>query len=233
MNNSVEFRKEKAKKLRMTRPIVHDLNLDKIKEDLWDMQNECEEVRWYYETDEDTLLNALDGDEDEAYEFRMAFADLCAECDRMIEDLHDAFLPDNFDTLLVGIGAGEYGGGYFGWDSYEQDYYGLDVSDDYLKGKAAEKIKRYTKDQIIEFYTITLKVIYSYLGLKYRYDSLKSAMDIIKEQNTGVLNIVKEIDRLYDKAEEESHGFMWWSRKESYMELEKLFEALPQEAWLQ
>lgn len=69
--------------MRYRKPIVKNLNLEFIEQDLWDIQDECECVRWYTDSDdgEDSLLNALIGDEDEAYEFRMMFADLCAECD--------------------------------------------------------------------------------------------------------------------------------------------------------
>lgn len=74
-----ETKRWKAKQLRYKKPIVRDLNLDKIQEDLWNIMEECENIRWYTDSDDgnDSLINALDGDEDEAYEFKMAFADLC------------------------------------------------------------------------------------------------------------------------------------------------------------
>lgn len=80
--NAEETKRWKAKQLRYKKPIVRDLNLDKIREDLWNIMEECENIRWYTDSDDgnDSLINALDGDEDEAYEFKMAFADLCAEC---------------------------------------------------------------------------------------------------------------------------------------------------------
>ena len=37
----------KAKQLRYKKPIVKNLNLDVITQDLWDIQEECENVRWY------------------------------------------------------------------------------------------------------------------------------------------------------------------------------------------
>lgn len=232
MTKSDEFKIKKARKLRLMKPLVRDLNLDTIKQELYDMQEECYNVSYYCDSDGDTLLNALEGDEDEAYEFKMAFADLSAECDQMIYDLEDSYIPENFDTLLTAIGAGEYGGGYLLWDDFEGDYFGLNTSNEQLEREAAEKVKRYTKDQLIEFYTASLKLIYAYVGLRYRYDSLKAAIDIIKEQNTGVLKVVREIDQLYDKAEKDSNGFIYqW--EESVRELENRFKELPQEAWLQ
>lgn len=114
-----ETKRWKAKQLRYKKPIVRDLNLDKIQEDLWNIMEECENIRWYTDSDDgnDSLINALDGDEDEAYEFKMAFADLCAECERMQEDLQEEWIPNCFDMFFVAAGAGENFGGLLGWDS--------------------------------------------------------------------------------------------------------------------
>lgn len=92
--NAEETKRWKAKQLRYKKPIVRDLNLDKIQEGLWNIMEECENIRWYTDSDDgnDSLINALDGDEDEAYEFKMAFADLCAECERMQEDLQEEWI---------------------------------------------------------------------------------------------------------------------------------------------
>lgn len=70
-----EVRIQKAKQLRYKKPIVKNLNLVTIKEDLWEIQDECGDVRWYTDSEDgtDSLINALAGDEDEAYEFKMAF----------------------------------------------------------------------------------------------------------------------------------------------------------------
>lgn len=131
MVNSKETKKHKAKQLRYKKPIAKDLNLDKINEDLWDIQETCEEIRWYTDSEdgEDSLINALDGDEDEAFEFKMAFADLCAECERMQEDLQEEWVPECFDIFFVAAGAGVL----LGWDSYEQDYFGIDCTESWVE----------------------------------------------------------------------------------------------------
>ena len=74
-------------KMRQRKPLVKNMNLEFIQQDLYEMQEACEDIRWYTDSEDgnDSLINALDGDEDEAYEFKMAFADLCAECERMWE----------------------------------------------------------------------------------------------------------------------------------------------------
>ena len=119
MSDADTMRINKAKQLRYKKPIARYLNLDAIMQDLWDMQEECEEVRWFTDSDdgEETLVNALSGDEDEAYEFKMAFADLCAECERMLEDIRETWVPECFDIFFVAAGAGDEYGGLYGWDS--------------------------------------------------------------------------------------------------------------------
>ena len=145
---SKEMKKEKARNLRFKKPIVKDLNLDKITEGLWEIQGVCEEIRWYTDSDdgEDSLINALDGEEDEAYEFKMAFADLCAECERMQGDLQEEWVPECFDIFFVTSGAGESFGGMLGWDSYEGDYFGIDGMDVFAEDEARKKLKRLSKD---------------------------------------------------------------------------------------
>lgn len=78
-----ETKRIKARNLRYKKAIVADVNLDKIREDLYDIMEACDEVRCFFEGDDDTLLNALDEDEDEEWEFKMMFCDLSAECEQI------------------------------------------------------------------------------------------------------------------------------------------------------
>jgi hypothetical protein len=55
---------------------------------------------------------------------------------------------------------------------------------------------------------------------------LKAAIDILKEQNTGVLQAVKEIERLYDEADKNGE---WSSAKREW---DMYTDSLPQEAWI-
>lgn len=227
-----ETKRFKAIQLRYKKPIVKDLNLETITQDLWDIQEECENVRWYTDSEdgEDSLINALDGNEDEAYEFKMAFADLCAECERMFEDLREEWVPECFDILFVAAGAGDAGGGLLGWDSFEQDYFGISCTDDYAEDEAKKKLKQMTKDDLIAAVRQSFKVYHAYIGLRNRYDSLKAAIDILRDQNTGYLQVVKEIEKLYEKVSKDE-----WSRHEysqDSKEWKQYTNALPQEAWI-
>ena len=230
--DAAEKKRFKAKQLRYKKPIVKNLNLDFIREDLWDIQEACEDIRWYTDSEDgnDSLINALDGDEDEAYEFKMSFADLCAECERMREDLGDEWVPECFDIFFVAAGAGDMGGGLLGWDAYEGDYFGISCEESFAEDEAKKKLKQMTKDNLIAASRQCFKVYQAYVGLRNRYDSLKAAIDILRNQNTGYLQVVKEIERLYENASRDSWSRMEYSKESR--EWKQYTDALPAEAWI-
>lgn len=232
MIDAEETKRNKAKQLRYKKPIVKNLNIDYITQDLWDIQEACEDVRWHTDSDdgEETLINALCGDEDEAYEFKMAFADLCAECERMFNDLHEEWVPECFDILFVSAGAGETYCGLLGFDEWEQDYFGIGCSDSWAEDEAKKKLKQMTKDELIAAIRQCFKVYSSYIGLRNRYDSLKSAIDILRDENTGIIQVVKKIEELYEEAQKQQGRYAEYS--EEWKEFERYTDALPQEAWL-
>lgn len=232
MVDAEETRRLKAKSLRYKKPIVKDLNIDKIKEGLWDIQGECEDIRWYTDSEDgtDSLINALDGDRDEAYEFKMAFGDLCAECEQMRMDLEEEWVPDCFDLFFVAIGAGESGGGLLGWDSWEQDYFGISYTDDWTEDETRKKLKQMTKDELIAAARQCFNVYRSYIGLRNRYDSLKAAIDILRDKNTGVLQAVKEIEKLYEVVCADAYSRHEYSKESR--DWKRYTDALPQEAWI-
>lgn len=233
MLDAEETKRLKAKQLRNTRPLVRNLNLDTITQELWDIQDECENIRWYTDSEdgEDSLINALYGDEDEAYEFKMAFGDLCAECERMQSDLEEEWVPESFDLFFVAIGAGDVEGGLLGWDSFEQDYYGLSCTDSFAEDETKKKLKQMTKDNLIAAARQCFKVYHAYIGLRNRYDNLKSAIDILRDQNTGYLQAVKEIEKLYEEASNEWNRYSDWSK--GAREWKMYTDTLPPEAWIQ
>lgn len=227
-----ETKRYKAKQLRYKKPITKDLNLDAIEEALQCISEACYEVQYYIEDDEDTLINALDGDEDDAYEFKMMFSDLTAECEQMQGDLQEEYISEYFDLFFVAVGKGCE---MLGYDVYEHDYYGLSSYESELaNAEAVKKIKVLTKDKLIETMQICFRIYQSYIGLQYRYDCIKAAMDILRDENTGHLQMVKQIEELYKKADEETDGFKWiYGNCPALVKLERCLNYMPQEAWVQ
>lgn len=229
MSKTEEIRREKARQLRYRKPIVRDLNLQAIQDQLWEIQEECENIRWFEDTDEETLIEALDGDEDEAYEFRMMFADLCAECEQMQNDLKEGWVPECFDIFFVAVGAGDRYGGMLGYDSFEEDYFGIDYTD-YAEDETKKKLKQMTKDNLIAASRQWFRIFQSYIGLKHRYDCLKATMDILKGQNLDFLQSIKEIEKAYD-AMWDCGYFKHYSKEER--KFDEITNNLPQAAWIQ
>lgn len=186
-----ETKREKAKQLRYKKPIAKGLNLLSIKDALDDISEACYDVQYYIDGDDDTLLNALDGDEDDAYEFKVMFSDLCAECEEMQEDLRNEYLPEYFDLFFAAVCRDQE---LMGYDVYEHDYYGLSSFESNLANReAVKKMKILTKDQLIEAAQCCFGVYQAYIGLQHRYDCIKAALDILRDENTGYLKMVKRL----------------------------------------
>ncbi len=231
MSKAGETKRIKAMNLRYKKPIAKGLNLDDIKNTLWDISEACSDVQYYIDEDDDTLLNALDGDEDDAYEFKMMFSELSAECEQMQYDLKDEYIPEYFDLFFVAVNKG---GEMLGYDVYEQDYYGLRTYESrFANEEAVKKMKTLTKDQLIEAIQCCFGIYQAYIGLTYRYDCIKAAMDILRDENTGRLKMARQVEELYEKASEDTDGFKWSGGGAALKEFDRLLENMPQEVWIQ
>lgn len=238
-----EKRAKKARELRYKKPIVRDLNLEIMTNNIYEMQSECYDVQYAMDGDEgDEIIAAMLGDEDEAQEFKMMFSDLSAELEAFVTDLQDwewsEYVDQYYDLFMVNGDVAQSFGGLLGYDSYEGDYFGLPgfYGEDDAKRAAFEKLKKdLTKDKMLMFFQICMKIFTQYVGLQYRYDCLKASMDILREKNMGHLTAVKEINRLYDQADKETTHFHFvhtFRKSEAYEKLDKMIAAMPQEAFL-
>ena len=212
---------EKARGLRYKRPIATDMNLFTIRDELDEMREACDEIKWF----------ESDGDEDEAYEFRMAFADLCAELEQFYADLNGAE-PEYFDELFPAVKARGFGG-YLGFDQYEGDYFGIEpYSYAWAEDEAQKRLMRLSKKDLLYTVGASLKICVSYLGIRYRYDCLKSAIDILRGENMERLKLCAGINQQYEAANASSHGFKFQFCDEVYR-YDQLLEEVPQEYWIQ
>ena len=115
-----------------------------------------------------------------------------------------------------------------GYDSYEGDYFGIDdgYESELAQRECSKRLMAHTKAEIIEAYSVCFRVALNYIGLKSRYDGLKSYIDILNGANTGYLAAVKRIEELYEKV---ADGYV--SRQDK-QEFDKLVGSMPPEAWL-
>ena len=213
---------EIARDLRYKKPMLEQLNYNGICEVLWDIQSKCEELLYIDQSDRDLLLNAMDGDEDEVEEFRMTFADISANCERLIGVICDAYIEENFDAFLVTANGGFYK--TVGYDSYEEDYFALiGYEPELAQSEAAKRIMRLTKQEIVSLARKVFGVVAAYTDLVQHYDKLEAVYNIVKGENAELLSAVKRIDEAYER----------YIETQDVSAYDKVLYRLPDRAWLE
>lgn len=69
----------------------------------------------------------------------------------------------------------------------------------------------------------------AYLDLKYRYDYLSAAMQILNDEQKGILDMVKELDVAYEEADKDD----WYLYGNAYKRFDKLLESVPERMWIE
>jgi len=231
----------KAKAMRFKKPMSKELNWYSIREYAWQIQNDCADIRWMTE-DEEQLVDLLDGDEEQAFEFRMAFSDLSNQCEEFLEELqelqrYDFMSTDSddedeatwFDLFFPAIGSNDM----MGYDVLEQDYFRLDrYEEEWAEKEARKKLKRLTKDQLFDLAGMALGIARNYMSLSYRYDCLKNSIEILKGKNESYLQIVKAIEEGWKAWEFESDKGKW---KDTNAEraFDQMLQNIPERLWIE
>lgn len=77
--DKAEIKNLRTRNLRYKKPALASFGYDAIATEMWEIIGAIEDVQWFLDDGDETLLNALDGDNEAEWEFRMAFADLAAK----------------------------------------------------------------------------------------------------------------------------------------------------------
>lgn len=227
--DDLELRREKARNLRYKKPAVKGLNLYDIREWLEEMSGVCSDVRYFYADGDETMLNELIGDEDDAFELKMMLSNLDMDAQRMLYDLENEWVLECFDDFFAASGAGE-DAGMMGYDAYEQDYYGISGYEiEWAEKEARKRMVRMTKGQILDAAFVCLRIATAYIGLRSRFDDLRASLDVLRGNNAGFLQTIRDIERAYERAAEDGFG----RYMDSTEALDKMTAALPGEVWLQ
>ena len=217
-----------SRRLRYKRPALASLGYDMIVEELWEISSAVEDVQWFVDQGDETLLNALDGDDEAEWEFRMAFAVLSAKVDQVQEMLSDWVVQKEFDDCTVALIGNRYE--TVGFDMEEEDYSSLLGYDRELAfTEAGKRVMRHTKPEMLSLIGQCLGVVIAFLDLRQSYDYLKATFEILRDENTSLLKQIKEIDAAYEAAEDA--GFRPWDNATRHFD--RLLDALPQRAWLE
>lgn len=220
-----EERRQKARNLRYKRPALASLTYESISDELYDISSACSEVS--YLMDGDSLLDALDGDVEEEFEFRMAFCELDAKVTNLQDQLYDNIWNRagvQFDDCLVALVGNRYR--MVGFDGFEEDYYSLTSYEEGLAyTEAGERIMRLTKKEMIATIGQVVGIAMAVLDIRQQYDYLRATMDVLRGENHAILQVVKGIEEAYEEAAEDN----FWSTGK----LDKLIDQLPDRAWLE
>ena len=224
---------ERTKALRYKRPALDSLGWNAITTELSDIMEECDNVTYFIESDEETLINALDGNEEEEFEFKMALADLNGKAYQLNEQLYEYVgdyerMSDIFDDCTVALIGNRYK--TIGFDAKEEDYFSLTSYDqDLAFAESGKKLMRMTKQEMISTIGQCLGITLAFMDVRQSYDYLKSTFDILRDENTSMLKKIKEINAAYEAAN--GKGFCSWEKETK--EFDKLVENMPERFWIE
>lgn len=231
---------EKARAMRWKKPMMKTLNWRHICETLGEIAEAAADIQWM---DEGDIVEAL-GDEEEAFEFRIAFSDLAADCERFRDDLKEArqydFISTDaddedeaslFDLFFPAVGAG---GDMYGFDAYEEDYFPLDTYQaDVAHQEAAKRLQqRLTKTQLLDAAGMCMRIAAQFMAIQYRYDCLDAALSILRGEHGGLIRIVQGIEAAYAAADAASHGFKFDFGAE-VRTLDRMLQEVPERMWVE
>ena len=113
----------RSRNLRYKKPMLASLGYQSIIDELYEICNNCDDVQWSMES-EDALVDALDGNEEDFWEFKALFSDVSANAYSLLDQLSSMYGVDEyFDNCTVALIGNRYN--IVGYDGYEEDYFNL------------------------------------------------------------------------------------------------------------
>ena len=224
----------RTRNLRYKRPALASLGYHAIRLELWDIREACADIHWFTDQDDDTLLNALDGNEDEVWEFKMAFSDLEAKADSLEEVIGELYgwdgdMERTFNDCTVALIGNRYR--TIGFDSEEEDYFALTAYEEGVaQTEAGKRLMRRTKADMIATIGQCLGILLAFFDLRQQYDYLKATFDILRDENTSLLQTIKEIDAAYEAIAAEKR---WNRSSEAVRRFDALLYNLPDRVWIE
>lgn len=222
---------ERTRALRYKRPALASMGWEHIQYELDEISAACDDVRWFIDGDGgfDSLVNALDGEEDEAFEFKIAFSDLSARCELLGDALRESCIDvEQYDDCTVALIGNRYN--MVGYDADEEDYFSLvSYEQELATTEAGKRLMRLTKAEMVSTIGQCVGAMLAFYDLRQQYDYLKATMDILRNENTSMLKTIKEIEAAYETAAEDD--FREYGKPTRTFD--HLISALPDRAWLE
>lgn len=227
---------EQCRNLMYKQSAVARLNYSEICDLLYDMTSTCCDIK-YAEQDDDTLINAFDGNEDEAHEFILQFSDLEYDIENLQNQFDEMFgYSDDpgrdFNDVTVAL-IGKWFS-LLGFDECRGDYFELDS--EYFEERGTEesqkRVMRKTKKEMLESIGLTMAFLLKFADVEYRYRTMEATFNIFRDENIRMLKTVKEIDEKYKDLFDE-HGKLDKYRYKQIREFDKLVGELPDKYWVE
>lgn len=197
-------KEQRTRALRYKRPALASMGYEWLDSELGEIAEACNDVAWYAQ-DDDALLAALDGDDEEAFEFRMMFSDLSTQCSALQSRLYELGQRDEdgaartYNDCTVALIGNRYQ--TIGFDTLEEDYYSLtSYQQELAHTEAGKRLMRHTKAEILSIIGQSVGILVAFLDMRQRYDYLKATMDVLRDGNQSILQAVKELEKIYEEA---------------------------------
>lgn len=133
-----------------------------------------------------------------------------------------------FDDATVALIGNRYN--LVGYDSEEEDYFSLTSYEEGLaQTEAGKRLCRLTKMEMLSRIGWAFGIMLAFFDLRQKYDYLKATFDILRDENTSLLGIIKDIEIAYDEMD--ADDFREWADNTKHFD--RLLAALPDRAWLE
>ena len=221
-----EGMKWQAKNLRYKRGALNMLQWECLTEELYEIQEKAEELFWALKEDEG-LLNAVDGDEDDLSEFAFQFSDLANKCENLSETLqsYGGCIRDHFDDFFVGITGGRFD--IVGYDVVEADYFSLcGFSGELASEESAKRLAKLTKADLLEVAGRCFGVAIAILDILKQFESLNAAIYLMKGQHMLLLEDIEDVLTAYEAAAKDEF------KGDANKRLEGQLWSMPDKVWL-
>lgn len=225
---SEDYKLRQAKSTIRQRPFSQELNFANIRSDLAEINEACSDIRWMDDTLDETL------GEDDAGVFRLQFADLSADCERLQGEIDDYAYTWTFvgekegESYFDALWAGSAGADDLAWyDEVDGDFVQLHTyTMEYAERIAAARVERLTKPKIIELVGDSIWLVRTYMSVKYRYNMLRGVFDLITERGMEWIRTAQSIETAWAK----------WTESDRYEDervLDRLLSDLPDRVWIE
>ena len=233
-----ELKAEKSRNLRWRKPMLTDLGYYSIRQGLEEISEACYDIEWLFDNDnEDFIYEALEDAYEDYDEFKDAFLMIRLDADELQERFeemrrnqypYEGDMEDYYDDFTVALIGNRYN--LLGFDGYEQNYYSLSRYDAELAvTEAGKRVMRCTKADMLSRIGQCMGIALSYYDLRQRYDYLKNTFDLLRGENTSVIQLIREIDEKYEKA----NNVKFDKYDKETKDFERLVKQLPDKVWLQ